>query len=74
MLSRRLCESTGICLAPSEPYTMGARSHDPHPGRFTRPDPSGREANPYAYAVGDPVNRTDPTGTLSLDIGGEVCS
>lgn len=41
----------------------------PHPAR-----PSGREANPYTYAAGDPVNRTVPAGTLSLDIGGEACS
>ncbi|WSR95887.1 hypothetical protein OG728_02135 [Streptomyces microflavus] len=30
--------------------------------RFTTPDPSGQEQNPYLYAAGDPVNRMDPTG------------
>ncbi|MFD7219315.1 hypothetical protein ACFWAU_36970, partial [Streptomyces cyaneofuscatus] len=34
--------------------------------RFTTPDPSGQEQNPYLYAAGDPVNRIDPTGLLSL--------
>ncbi|MFJ8948407.1 RHS repeat-associated core domain-containing protein, partial [Streptomyces sp. NPDC102395] len=36
-------------------------------GRFTQPDPSGQEKNPYLYAEGDPVNRIDPTGTISLN-------
>ncbi|MFF3720440.1 RHS repeat-associated core domain-containing protein, partial [Streptomyces prasinus] len=35
-------------------------------GRFTQPDPSGQEQNPYLYAEGDPVNRIDPNGLLSL--------
>ncbi|MYW01129.1 hypothetical protein GT354_23165 [Streptomyces sp. SID3343] len=42
-------------------------------GRFTQSDPAGREANGYAYAAGDPINRADPTGTWSLKIGGEAC-
>ncbi|OKK21933.1 hypothetical protein AMK16_01405 [Streptomyces sp. CB00455] len=29
--------------------------------------------NLYLYAEGDPVNRIDPNGLLSLDIGGEAC-
>ncbi|MHC5263500.1 RHS repeat-associated core domain-containing protein [Streptomyces sp. UC4497] len=36
----------------------------PNIGRFTQPDPSGQEKNPYLYAEGDPVNRIDPTGLL----------
>lgn len=43
---------------------MGARYYDPNIGRFTQPDPSGQEKNPYLYAEGDPVNRIDPTGLL----------
>ncbi|MEN8656137.1 RHS repeat-associated core domain-containing protein, partial [Streptomyces sp. 21So2-11] len=43
-------------------YKMGARYYDPTLGRFTQPDPSGQEANPYLYAAADPVNNTDPTG------------
>ncbi|MFF3531449.1 RHS repeat-associated core domain-containing protein [Streptomyces rubiginosohelvolus] len=34
-------------------------------GRFTTPDPSGQEQNPYLYAAGDPVNRIDPEGLHS---------
>ncbi|MFH0248178.1 hypothetical protein ACG5V6_08120 [Streptomyces chitinivorans] len=25
-------------------------------GRFTQPDPSGQETNPYLYAAGAPIN------------------
>ncbi|AKZ58924.1 hypothetical protein SAM23877_5879 [Streptomyces ambofaciens ATCC 23877] len=41
---------------------MGHRYYDPTLGRFTQPDPSGQEQNPYLYADGDPVNRIDPGG------------
>ncbi|MDT9682396.1 RHS repeat-associated core domain-containing protein [Streptomyces sp. TRM76323] len=58
---------TGAYLDPSGLYKMGARYYDPHLGRFTQPDPSGQENNPYLYATGDPVNNTDPTGLLSID-------
>ncbi|MFF8607172.1 RHS repeat-associated core domain-containing protein [Streptomyces sp. NPDC015346] len=47
-------------------YHFAARYYDPNIGRFTQPDPSGREKNPYLYAEGDPVNRIDPDGTLSF--------
>ncbi|WP_309051102.1 RHS repeat-associated core domain-containing protein [Streptomyces sp.] len=43
-------------------YHFAARYYDPHIGRFTQPDPSGQEKNPYLYAEGDPVNRIDPNG------------
>ncbi len=43
-------------------YHLSARYYDPRIGRFTQPDPSGQEKNPYLYAEGDPVNRIDPTG------------
>ncbi|WP_136975311.1 MULTISPECIES: RHS repeat-associated core domain-containing protein, partial [Streptomyces] len=36
------------------------RYYDPNIGRFTTPDPSGQEKNPYLYAAGDPVNNIDP--------------
>ncbi|MCS0636442.1 DUF6531 domain-containing protein [Streptomyces sp. LP05-1] len=58
---------------PTGLYHYGARYYDANIGRFTQPDPSGQEKNPYLYAEGDPVNRIDPNGLLSLDIGGEVC-
>ncbi|MEV7045230.1 RHS repeat-associated core domain-containing protein [Amycolatopsis sp. NPDC051061] len=51
-------------LASSQ-YLTGYRHYSPVYARFTQPDPTGQEANPYAYGQGDPVNRTDPTGTVS---------
>ncbi|MFJ3440995.1 RHS repeat-associated core domain-containing protein [Streptomyces sp. NPDC086081] len=51
---------------PTGLYHFSARYYDPNIGRFTSPDPSGREKNPYLYAEGDPVNRIDPDGTLSF--------
>ncbi|GAB3108741.1 RHS repeat-associated core domain-containing protein [Streptomyces calidiresistens] len=51
---------------PTGLYKMGARYYDPHLGRFTQPDPSGQEPNPYLYALGDPVNHTDPTGLWTM--------
>ncbi|MFF8556455.1 RHS repeat-associated core domain-containing protein [Streptomyces sp. NPDC015501] len=51
---------------PTGLYHFAARYYDPNLGRFTAPDPSGQEKNPYLYAEGDPVNRIDPTGLLSL--------
>ncbi|MEI7029911.1 RHS repeat-associated core domain-containing protein, partial [Streptomyces pratensis] len=56
---------------PTGLYHYAARYYDPNIGRFTTPDPSGQEQNPYLYAEGDPVNRIDPTGLLfgiDLDI------
>ncbi|MGW4310306.1 RHS repeat-associated core domain-containing protein [Streptomyces californicus] len=53
---------TGTYLDPSGLYKMGARYYDPQLGRFTQPDPSGKESNLYAYAAGDPINRFDPSG------------
>ncbi|MEU0235989.1 MULTISPECIES: RHS repeat-associated core domain-containing protein [unclassified Streptomyces] len=52
---------------PTGLYHLAARYYDANIGRFTQPDPSGQEKNPYLYAEGDPVNRIDPTGLLSLD-------
>ncbi|MGA5039825.1 RHS repeat-associated core domain-containing protein [Streptomyces capoamus] len=48
---------------PTGLYHLQARYYDANIGRFTQPDPSGQEQNPYLYAGGDPVNRIDPTGT-----------
>ncbi|MFD6802621.1 RHS repeat-associated core domain-containing protein, partial [Streptomyces cyaneofuscatus] len=51
---------------PTGLYHFSARYYDPSIGRFTTPDPSGQEQNPYLYAAGDPVNRIDPTGLLGF--------
>ncbi|MER6480691.1 RHS repeat-associated core domain-containing protein [Streptomyces filamentosus] len=48
-------------------YHFAARYYAPNIGRFTQPDPSGQEKNPYPYAEGNPVNRIDPYGSLSLN-------
>jgi RHS repeat-associated protein len=51
---------------PTGLYHFQARYYDTNIGRFTQPDPSGQEQNPYLYAEGDPVNRIDPSGELSI--------
>ncbi len=43
-------------------YRLGVRWYDPVTGRFTTPDPTTQETNPYTYAAGNPSNTTDPTG------------
>ncbi|MEY7977227.1 RHS repeat-associated core domain-containing protein [Streptomyces pilosus] len=58
----------GAYADPTGLYKMGHRYYDPTLGRFTQPDPSGQEENPYLYASGDPVNRIDPSGLI--DWGG----
>ena len=40
---------------------FGARYYNGELGRFTQPDPSGKDL-PYAYAGCNPVNNTDPSG------------
>ncbi|WP_438031826.1 RHS repeat domain-containing protein [Sorangium sp. So ce204] len=50
---------------------FGARDYDPEVGRWTSKDPllfDGGDTNLYAYALGDPVNRTDPTGRSATAI------
>ncbi|MGW7275033.1 RHS repeat-associated core domain-containing protein [Streptomyces sp. NPDC054864] len=61
---------TGTYLDPSGLYKMGARYYDPQLGRFTQPDPSGKESNLYAYAAGDPINHMDPSGLDFLGMSG----
>jgi RHS repeat-associated protein len=50
-------------------YKLGIRYYNPDLGRFTQPDPTGAEPNPYLYATGDPINRSDPEGSYSLGEG-----
>ncbi|WP_343235726.1 RHS repeat-associated core domain-containing protein [Streptomyces sp. SID10815] len=47
---------------PTGLYHLQNRYYDANIGRFTQPDPSGQEQNPYLYAAGDPVNKIDPEG------------
>ncbi|MER7900823.1 RHS repeat-associated core domain-containing protein [Streptomyces sp. NPDC096046] len=63
----------GTYLDPTGLYKMGHRYYDPTLGRFTQPDPSGQETNPYLYAGGDPINNSDPTGLFGLpDLGSAI--
>ncbi|MFJ9720933.1 RHS repeat-associated core domain-containing protein [Streptomyces sp. NPDC101213] len=57
---------------PTGLYHLQARYYDANIGRFTQPDPSGQEQNPYLYAEGDPVNRIDPSGLF--DLGGTLAA
>ena len=44
---------------------FGARDYDAYAGKWTAKDPilfGGGDSNLYGYALGDPVNRTDPSG------------
>ena len=43
-------------------YKTQTRSYAPDLGRFTQVDPARAGTNWHAYAGGDPVNRSDPTG------------
>jgi RHS repeat-associated protein len=50
---------------------FGARDYDPHTGRWTAKDPirfGGGDTNLYGYVVGDPVNLTDPSGTVVVPV------
>ena len=48
-------------------YKMGARYYQSELGRWTQPDPSGRDANAYAYVSGNPVNFVDPAGLFGVN-------
>ncbi|KAF0218592.1 MAG: RHS repeat-associated core domain-containing [Geobacteraceae bacterium] len=51
-----------------------ARTYDPTIGRFTQRDPIGLQGgiNLYAYVQGNPVNFTDPNGTLAFPWHGGI--
>ncbi|MFI8170623.1 RHS repeat-associated core domain-containing protein [Streptomyces sp. NPDC085931] len=59
--------NAGTYLDPTGLYKTGHRYYDPSLGRFTQPDPSGQETNPYLYAGGDFIHFTDPAGLGFLD-------
>ncbi|MFN3491204.1 MAG: RHS repeat-associated core domain-containing protein, partial [Anaerolineales bacterium] len=46
---------------------LRARYYNPNDGRFLTKDPSRLESNLYLYAMGNPVNRIDPTGLFSTE-------
>jgi RHS repeat-associated protein len=65
-------QATGLDYANARMYTSNT-------GRFTSPDPAGLKAasrkkpqslNRYTYVANDPVNHYDPSGLLTLIIGG----
>jgi RHS repeat-associated protein len=48
---------------------FGARDYDPETGRWTAKDPigfAGGDTNLYGYVLNDPVNLTDPSGTIAF--------
>ncbi|MHA6797998.1 RHS repeat-associated core domain-containing protein [Bounagaea algeriensis] len=52
----------GMLQDPHGRYHLGHRYYHPQHARFTQPDPSGQELNPYTYASGDPINQSDSIG------------
>jgi RHS repeat-associated protein len=55
----------GLYDADTALVRFGARDYDPSVGRWTAKDPylfTGGDSNLYAYALNDPLNRTDRSG------------
>lgn len=46
------------------------RNYDPQIGRWIQSDPYDQFASPYCGMGGDPVNAVDPSGGVSLPVGG----
>lgn len=64
----------------TEPMTaknyVRARWYDGRTGTFLTPDPTGNQdsANLYAFAAGDPINRRDPTGRITIIVHGTLAN
>jgi hypothetical protein len=61
--------SSSLPCGTSAPPRLGVRDYDGEVGRWRANDPlrfDGGAANLVQYSGGDPVNRKDPTGLLSL--------
>ena len=67
---------TGWAWSQSEPsqeydwetglYNYRARIYDSDLGRFYSPDPAHEFFSPYTFVGNNPINRVDPSGTISL--------
>lgn len=62
--NNRLLYAGGLLDTSTGLYRYGVRWYDPNTGRFTTPDPTTQETNPYLYAAGNPIEHTDPTGGI----------
>ena len=50
------------------------RDYEPETGRYVQSDPIGLAGgiNNYGYVGGDPVSRSDPSGLLTVTVGGSL--
>src|SRR5688572_29437943 len=64
---------TGREQVNSRLYLYRARYYNPGLARFLSEDPTGFDGGIYFYACADndPINRSDPTGTVSVQINGQ---
>lgn len=47
-------------------YKFGTSYYQPTVGRWTQPDPSRLDGNPFVYAGDNPINFVDPSGLVTL--------